>query len=61
MTKFNVSWPFLQHLRDLGREDARDWLEQNFDAIGVESTLDIDHALQRHPAKVQPRAGLAAI
>jgi NTE family protein len=41
-TKFNVSWPFLRELRDLGRKDTKDWLEQNFDAIGVESTLDID-------------------
>ena len=60
MTKFNVSWPFLQHLRDLGREDARAWLEQNFDAIGVESTLDIDRALQRKPAKEPLRGGPAA-
>jgi NTE family protein len=60
MTKFNVSWPFLQHLRDLGREDARDWLEQNFEAIGVASTLDIDHTLQRHRAKEPLRGGPAA-
>ena len=50
-TKFNVSWPFLCELRDLGREDTKAWLDQNFDAIGVESTLDIDRALKREPAK----------
>ena len=46
-----MSWPFLKQLRDLGRDDAEAWLEANFDAIGVESTLDIDRALQREPAK----------
>ena len=31
--------------------DAKEWLEENFDAIGVESTLDIDRALKRDPGK----------
>jgi NTE family protein len=50
-TKFDVSWPFLRELRDLGRADAKAWLEANFDAIGVRGTLDIDQTLQREPAK----------
>ena len=50
-TKNDVIWPFLKQLRDLGRDDAKAWLEQNFDAIGVESTLDIDRTLKRDPAK----------
>jgi NTE family protein len=50
-TKQDVSWPFLTQLRDLGRSDAKAWLEANFDSIGVESTLDIDKALQREPAR----------
>jgi len=50
-TKNDVSWPFLKLLRDLGRDDANAWLEQNFDAIGVESTLDMDQELRRGPAK----------
>ena len=50
-TKFDVSWPFLQELRDLGRADAKAWLEANFDAIGVEGTLDLDRTLMREPAK----------
>ena len=58
-TKFDVSWPFLQELRDLGRADAKAWLEANFDAIGVESTLDIDQALRREPAK-EPIKGAPA-
>ena len=58
-TKFDVAWPFLQELRDLGREDAKAWLEQNFDAIGIESTLDIDRTLKREPAK-EPIKGAPA-
>jgi NTE family protein len=50
-TKNDVSWPFLKQLRDLGREDAKEWLEANYDAIGVESTLDMDQTLRRDPAK----------
>jgi NTE family protein len=50
-TKFDVSWPFLLRLRDLGRADAKTWLARHYDAIGVESTLDIDETLQREPAK----------
>ena len=60
-TKFDVSWPFLRELRDLGRADAKAWLEANFDAIGVESTLDIDRELMREPrapVKGAPAAGL---
>ena len=58
-TKNDVSWPFLKQLRDLGCNDAKEWLEENFDSIGVESTLDVDKALQREPAK-PPTKGAAA-
>jgi NTE family protein len=58
-TKHDVSWPFLKLLRDLGRNDTKAWLEENFDSIGVESTLDMDKALQREPAK-PPTKGAAA-
>jgi NTE family protein len=58
-TKHDVSWPFLKLLRDLGRHDAKGWLKENFDKIGVESTLDMDKALQREPAK-PPTKGAAA-
>jgi NTE family protein len=58
-TKTDVSWPFLQQLRDLGRADTKAWLDENFDKIGVESTLDMDKALQREPAR-PPTKGAAA-
>ncbi len=59
-TKFDVSWPFLQELRDLGRADAKAWLAVNFDAIGVEGTLDIDRTLMREPAKGPVKGAPAA-
>ncbi len=58
-TKFDVSWPFLLRLRDLGSADAKAWLASHYDAIGVEGTLDIDETLKREPAK-PPIKGAAA-
>ena len=40
-SKLNVEWAFLTHLRDLGRETADAWLEQNFKHIGEKSTVDL--------------------
>jgi len=59
-TKNDVSWPFLLRLRDLGRDDAKAWLEENFDSIGVESTLDMNRALKRDPPK-PPTKGAPAV
>jgi NTE family protein len=50
-TKFDVSWPFLLRLRDLGGADAKAWLARHYDSIGVEGTLDLDETLQRDPVK----------
>jgi NTE family protein len=58
-TKSDVSWPFLKQLRDLGRAETKEWLEANFDKIGVESTLDMDQTLRRDPAKA-PTMGAPA-
>jgi NTE family protein len=58
-SKQDVSWPFLKQLRDLGRADTRAWLDQHFDSIGAESTLDINKALHREPMK-PPTKGAAA-
>ncbi len=44
-TKVDTSWPFLEKLRDLGRESAKEWLARNFDAIGQRGTLDLRAAL----------------
>ena len=54
-SKMNAEWAYLRMLFDLGRDWASAWLDENFDAIGVRSTLDID-ALEgdgRLPSPVQ--------
>jgi len=40
-TKLNAEWAFLVHLRDIGREAARRWLDRHFDSIGKKSSVDI--------------------
>ena len=49
-TKFDVSWAFLQTLRDLGRASAKHWLSAHFADIGERQTLDMRHALHRTDA-----------
>jgi NTE family protein len=41
-SKLNGDWAFLRELRDLGRERASAWLEDNFAAVGEYSTLKVD-------------------
>jgi NTE family protein len=40
-SKLNADWSFLTDLRDAGRTRASTWLEDNFDRIGKESTVDL--------------------
>ena len=40
-SKLNAEWAFLCHLRDIGWRAADTWLEENFDRLGKESTLDL--------------------
>lgn len=40
-SKLNASIDFLLHLKELGRETADEWLKQNWDFIGVQSSVDI--------------------
>jgi NTE family protein len=40
-SKSNADWRFLTYLYELGVKTADKWLEENFDCIGVESTLDM--------------------
>ncbi|MDH4991378.1 patatin-like phospholipase family protein [Aquamicrobium lusatiense] len=44
-SKINAEWAFLEYLRDLGRDAASDWLEENFDAVGERATLDLSGEL----------------
>ena len=40
-SKLNAEWAFLTHLRDIGRATAAAWLDDNFDKLGRESTVDL--------------------
>ncbi|MGQ0664406.1 MAG: patatin-like phospholipase family protein [Pseudomonadota bacterium] len=40
-SKFNVDWQFLSTLFELGRQTAEAWLERNFEAVGVKSSVDL--------------------
>lgn len=40
-SKLNADWGFLCELRDAGRKHAEEWLAQNFEKIGHDSTIDI--------------------
>ncbi|MEX0853367.1 MAG: patatin-like phospholipase family protein [Bauldia sp.] len=40
-TKLDTSWHFLKELRQAGRQAAKEWLAENYDAIGRRSTLDL--------------------
>ncbi len=44
-SKINAEWAFLEHLRDLGRVAAQDWLAKNYEAVGTRATLDISGEL----------------
>jgi NTE family protein len=46
-SKIVPSRDFLLALHEQGRRTAHDWLEQNFDKIGVESSLDVDAKVVR--------------
>ncbi|WP_246040403.1 patatin-like phospholipase family protein [Roseovarius arcticus] len=45
-SKMNAEWAFLTHLRDLGRETAASWLDQNHADIGTRSTVDLRRMFQ---------------
>ena len=45
-SKMNAEWAFLTHLRDLGRATAESWLDEHFDKIGKEASVDIAKLFQ---------------
>ncbi len=45
-SKMNAEWAFLTHLRDIGRETACTWLDENFEHIGKKPTVDISKLFQ---------------
>ncbi len=40
-SKLNADWGFLQHLRDIGRDYAGRWLDENYEALGLRSSVNI--------------------
>jgi NTE family protein len=42
-TAYNTNWDFVQYLFYWGRRTAHQWLKDNFDDIGVKSTVDLEH------------------
>jgi NTE family protein len=40
-SKLNADWNFLMHLQAAGRQYADAWIEENFDRLGIASTVDI--------------------
>lgn len=48
-SKLNAEWEYLQLLFERGRRWADTWLAENFDQIGVASTLDLDEFFNEPP------------
>ncbi len=44
-SKMNSEWAFLTHLRDIGRESAKNFLDEHFDSIGNKSSLDLEREI----------------
>ncbi|WP_157016538.1 patatin-like phospholipase family protein [Mesorhizobium xinjiangense] len=44
-SKINAEWAFLKYLRDLGRTAAEDWLETDFEHVGLRPSLPLDREL----------------
>lgn len=40
-SKVNSEWAFLTHLRDIGRASAKAFLDEHYDSLGEQSTLDL--------------------
>ncbi len=40
-SKMNAEWKFLTHLRDIGRESAKRFIDQHYDDLGERSSLDL--------------------
>lgn len=40
-SKFATGWTFLTYLRDLGRLEATRFLDQHYDQLGIEATVDL--------------------
>ncbi len=48
-SKFDTDWDFLIKLRDAGREGMKNWLDRNFDNLGVRPSVDLKQELLKNP------------
>ena len=55
-SKLNAEWPYLCHLRELGRARASRWLETHWDDLGVRSSVCFDWLLDD---SIKPAGSLA--
>jgi NTE family protein len=51
-SKYSSDWDFLTSLRDKGRAEMSSWLEQNFDAIGVNDSVDLHKTFLNSNTKI---------
>lgn len=48
-SKLNTSWEFLSHLKAEGRRIASQWLDSEYDQVGIRSTFDVhEHFLNKY-------------
>jgi NTE family protein len=40
-SKYSSDWAFLSYLKDLGRSEASQFLDKNFDKLGIEATVNL--------------------
>ncbi len=45
-SKLNAEWAFLTYLHDIGRRAAAEWLDENYDALGHHSSVDVRSLFQ---------------
>lgn len=45
-SKLNAEWRFLKHLHDIGRDTARVWLDEHYERLGEDSTVDLRSMFQ---------------
>lgn len=45
-SKMNSEWTFLTHLRDIGRESAKNFLDEHYETLGNDSTLDLEEEIR---------------
>ena len=45
-SKLNAEWAFLTHLHDIGSRAAAEWLDENYDALGQHSSVNVRSLFQ---------------